>query len=107
MTSSTIEASAPLARSVTVGSQTLLVRLLDGRAIEVPLDWYPRLVHATESEREAWRLVGGGAGVHWDELDEDIEVVGLLEGRRSAESEASFHRWMLARSAASGGRSVG
>jgi hypothetical protein len=58
----------------------------------VPLAWYPRLVRDTESERNDWRLIGGGHGIHWDALDEDISVEGLLAGIPSGESEASLTR---------------
>ncbi|MBW7925551.1 MAG: DUF2442 domain-containing protein [Burkholderiaceae bacterium] len=98
MTSSAIEASTLRARAVSIGAHSFSVRLSDGRAIEVPLEWYPRLAHATERERQNWRLIAGGAGVHWDDLDEDIQVAGLLEGRRSAESDASLQKWLRERS---------
>lgn len=97
MNSSAIEASTPRAREVSIGPHSFSIRLSDGRAIEVPLEWYPRLAYATERERQNWRLVAGGAGVHWDELDEDIQVAGLLEGRRSRESEASLQKWLRER----------
>jgi len=71
----------------------------DGRTISVPLDWYPRLVHATPQERDGWRIIGGGEGIHWPELDEDISVEGLLAGRRSGEGPNSFRRWLNARRA--------
>jgi hypothetical protein len=58
------------------------VELVDGRSLSVPLPWYPRLVHATPAERENWRLIGRGEGIHWPELDEDISVAGLLAGKR-------------------------
>lgn len=76
---------------------TLAVQLDDGRAISVPLAWYPRLLHATTEERDNWRLIGKGQGIHWNDLDEDISVEGLLAGRPSGESQASFGRWLEAR----------
>jgi hypothetical protein len=72
----------------------LSVDLDDGRTITVPLAWYPRLVRGTESERNDWRLIGGGHGIHWEALDEDISVEGLLAGTPSGESERSLEDWM-------------
>ena len=79
---------------VEVRDDALTVELNDGRAISVPLAWYPRLLHATPKERGSWRLIGRGQGIHWDDLDEDISVEGLLAGRASGESQASFKRWL-------------
>ncbi|MEI6651951.1 MAG: DUF2442 domain-containing protein [Chlorobiaceae bacterium] len=73
----------------------------DGRSIMVPLAWYPRLMHATESERKNWRLIGNGYGIHWEDLDEDISVEGLLLGKLSGESQTSFKRWLSGRASAS------
>jgi hypothetical protein len=56
----------------------LIVSLDDGREIAVPIDWFPRLRDATEQQRNNWRLIGGGEGIHWVEIDEDILVEGLL-----------------------------
>ena len=58
----------------------LRVRLMDGRTISVPLAWYPRLLHATEHQRKNWEVAGGGYGIHWPEIDEDISTEGLLRG---------------------------
>lgn len=57
----------------------MLVRLEDGREIAVPVDWFPRLRDASEKDRNNWRLIGGGEGIHWDSIDEDILVEGLLK----------------------------
>ena len=92
----------PDAIGVDVGDDTLTVDLSDGRTISVPLDWYPRLVHATQSERDNWRLIGTGEGIHWTDLDEDISVEGLLAGRKSGESRSSFSRWLEAKRAGRG-----
>lgn len=54
------------------------VRLLDGREISAPLEWFPRLYHATEEQRRQWELIGRGVGIHWGSIDEDISVAGLL-----------------------------
>ncbi len=80
-----------------VTNDILIVELNDGRAISVPLAWYPRLLHATPKERGRWRLIGRGQGINWDDLDEDISVEGLLAGRASGESQASFKRWLEGR----------
>ena len=97
MTTSTVEMEIPFARDVRVSEDTLTVDLSDGRSISVPLAWYPRLVHGTADERRKWRLIGNGHGIHWDNLDEDVSVAGLLAGKPSAEGQASFARWLKGR----------
>lgn len=92
-----IEIAASTAESVTLTNDTLTVELSDGRSLSVPLDWFPRLVYATQAERKRWRLVGRGRGIHWDLLDEDIGVDGLLAGKPSGESHASFQKWLASR----------
>jgi uncharacterized protein DUF2442 len=87
------------ARRVSVAHDALSVELVDGRTISVPVAWYPRLAHGNESERNHWRLIGAGEGIHWPDLDEDISVEGLLAGRQSGESQASLQRWVEARKA--------
>ncbi len=100
---STIEAQIPEAQEVSVTGDTLKAELADGRAISVPLAWYPRLVHATQEERDNWELIGEGQGIRWPDLDEDLSVEGLIAGRPSQESQRSFKRWLEAKRA---GRSV-
>lgn len=58
----------------------LSVRLMDGRTISVPLAWYPRLLHATPAQRRNWQISGGGYGIHWEDIDEDLSTEGLLRG---------------------------
>lgn len=99
MNTSAVEISLPVAETVTVTEDTLTVELSDGRSLSVPLAWFPRLVHATPVERRGWRLIGKGHGIHWEKLDEDISVEGLLAGRPSGESQASFKKWLFARRA--------
>ncbi len=94
MAFSTVEMEIPNAERVTVTDDTLSVELSDGRSLAVPLTWFPRLVHATPRERSNVRLIGRGQGMHWDDLDEDISVEGLLAGRPSGESQASFKQWL-------------
>jgi hypothetical protein len=73
------------------------VDLSDGRTIKIPLSWYPRLEHGTAKERENWRLIGAGTGIHWPDLDEDLSVDDLLAGLRSGESQSSFDDWLASR----------
>ena len=84
--------------NVVVTDDTLTIDLDDSRTISVPIGWYPRLAHATPAERDHWRLVGKGIGIHWPDLDEDIGVEGLLLGKKSSESPKSFQNWLNARS---------
>ena len=88
------------AQSLTVSDESLIVDLADGRAITVPTAWFPRLAHGSETERRNWRLIGGGEGIHWPDLDEDISVESLLVGRRSRETPESLRRWLEARNRA-------
>lgn len=90
---------SPRAEHVTITEDTLSVDLGDGRTIAAPLAWFPRLVHATSEEKNNWRLIGQGEGIHWEDLDENISIEGLLEGRPSGESQTSFKKWLDARSA--------
>ena len=85
------------AERVQVTEDTLAVDLLDGRTISVPLAWFPRLLHCTRKERGNWRLIAKGEGIHWPDLDEDISVEGLLEGRSSGESQTSLQKWLTTR----------
>ena len=100
MASSTLAANAASAASVRVTAAHLVVELTDGRAVSVPLSWYPRLAEGTPSERRRWTLLGGGLGIHWPDLDEDIEVEALLLGQPSNESAASLRRWRSAKNTA-------
>ena len=72
MSISAVEIAVPNAESVTVTEGTLSIDLSDGRTISVPLAWFPRLLHATQAERNNWRLIGKGQGIHWEDIDEDI-----------------------------------
>jgi hypothetical protein len=97
MAISRAEIAIPTAVRAEISETSLMVELSDGRTISVPLAWYPRLLHASPKERASWRLIGKGQGIHWDAIDEDISVEGLLVGRRSGESRASFKRWLEGR----------
>jgi hypothetical protein len=92
MTTLTLENA--LAQDISLSDDSLTAELTDGRTISVPLTWYPRLYHATAEERNHWRLIGNGRGIHWPDLDEDISVENLLLGKASAESQKSLKRWL-------------
>jgi hypothetical protein len=98
MSISPTEIQPAQAQQVTFEGDSLTVNFVDGRTITVPLDWYPRLVHGTPEERNNWRLIGQGAGIHWPDLDEDISVENLLAGKSSGESHRSLARWLETRS---------
>ena len=70
----------PTAQKVWFDSDNLWLQLHDGRSLSVPLAYFPRLLNATPEDREAFEISGGGTGLHWDHLDEDISVKGLLLG---------------------------
>ncbi len=67
-------------KDVHVTEDTLSVDLIDGRTIIVPLVWYPKLLHATPGQRANWQICGGGYGIHWPDIDEDLSTEGLLKG---------------------------
>src|SRR3989441_11614986 len=92
--SAVVTLSLPRIVSVTVTDDTLSVDLEDGRSISVPIGWYPRLAHGTPAERANFQIAGAGYALHWPELDEDIGVEGLMLGKRSTESAASFGKWL-------------
>ncbi len=66
--------------AVRVDAERLSVDLKDGRTLSVPLAWYPRLFKATAAQRQNWQIAGGGHGIHWPEIDEDLSAEGLLSG---------------------------
>ncbi|MES2781819.1 MAG: DUF2442 domain-containing protein [Pseudomonadota bacterium] len=69
-------------------AHSLIVDLMDGRTISVPLAWYPRLLHATVEQRKHWEKCGGGYGIHWPDVDEDLSTEGLLRGAPAAQVAA-------------------
>ncbi len=94
-----IKMEIPYAEEVKVTSDELNVDLSDGRSISVPLAWFPRLFHSTEEERQHWRMIGKGEGIHWEDIDEDISIAGLLAGRASNENQSSLQKWLKQRQA--------
>ena len=75
-----------VAQEVSFTDDALIVEMSDGRILSVPLVWFPRLLRATPEQRQNWELLGGGEGLHWPEVDEDISVEGLLQGIPSVEA---------------------
>jgi hypothetical protein len=74
------------AMNVVLDDARLVVDLMDGRTIAVPLAWYPRLANATPKQRNHWQLAGGGYGIHWPDIDEDLTTEGLLRGARAPQA---------------------
>jgi hypothetical protein len=68
---------------VAFSDDALSVSLRDGRVISVPLVWYPRLLNATPAQRKNWKIAGGGYGIHWPDVDEDLSTEGLLRGAKA------------------------
>ena len=101
MNSLVIETRIATAQRVTVTEDALIVDLSYGRTLSVPLAWYPRLLHGTPEERNNWRLIGNGEGIHWPDLDEDISVESLVLGKPSGESQRSLKQWLEQRTAQS------
>ncbi len=80
----------PKAMAIVCSDDELRVSLTDGRTLSVPLAWFPRLAHASSSERADYELLGDGEGIHWPQVDEDISVAGLLAGQPSVEATMLF-----------------
>ena len=89
MNSLAIEIHEPRAQRVAVNDEALQVDLTDGRTIIVPLMWYPRLWHGTPQEHDKFEVIGNGAYIHWDELDEDLSVLGHV-GRTAFRRKRGF-----------------
>ncbi len=104
MSSLGLQIERPRAQRVVVTDDSVVIDLTDGRTVSAPLSWYPRLVQGTPAERENWRLVGSGEGVHWPMLDEDLSVEGLIAGRPSGESAKSLRRWLEKRDRRANGK---
>jgi hypothetical protein len=74
-------------KSVRSDDDALSVDLMDGRTITVPLAWYPRLLNASQEQRDRWEPSGGGYGIHWPDIDEDLSTEGLLRGAPAPKSQ--------------------
>jgi hypothetical protein len=94
MNSLALESHSLDAMGVEVTDESIIVVLSDGRTISAPIEWYPRLMHAKKEEREAWEIIGKGEGIHWEALDEDLSVEGLMKGIPSQESQKSLRKWL-------------
>ncbi len=94
MSSLVIEVEEARAQRVNVSEDSLSVDLVDGRTIVAPLAWFPRLWYGTTEERLNFEIIGDGTIIHWELLDEDLSVSGILLGRRSGESQQSLNKWL-------------
>ncbi len=97
MNTLTIDIHTLQIQHVNVTDDSLSVDLTDGRTISVPLGWFPRLLHGSPDERNDWRLIGEGEGIHWESLDEDVNLEHIIKGIPSAESQKSLQRWLKSR----------
>ena len=83
---------------VSFTDEEMTVEIDDGRTVIVPLLWYPRLLNAaTTEQRLNWRLIGKGEGIHWPDLDEDISLENILNGKKSGENPESLKKWLKSR----------
>ena len=97
MTTLKAEPKIAAVESVSTTEDDLIAELADGRKISVPLAWFPRLLQGSPEERNNWRLIGNGEGIHWPDLDEDISAENLIFGQPSGESQISLNRWLRSR----------
>jgi hypothetical protein len=97
MSSLGVDIQEARAQALSIADEALSVDLVDGRTVIVPLVWYPRLWHGSKDERNNFEIFGDGAYIHWPDLDEDLTVAGLLEGKRSCESPTSLKKWLASR----------
>ena len=79
---STLVLSEARIEKIKFTSHDLVVYLIDGRKLSVPLVWFPRLLKATQAQRNKYRLIGDGAGIHWPQIDEDLSVEGFIALRQ-------------------------
>ena len=77
---------------VKLSNESLVVHLKDGRIISVPLAWYPRLLNASPKQRSNWQVAGGGYGIYWPDIDEDLSTEGLLRGAPAPQSKNALPR---------------
>jgi len=76
-------------KDVHFSEDAISVDLIDGRTITAPLAWFPRLLHATVGQKANWRIAGGGYGIHWPDIDEDLSTQGLLRGAPAPKTSRS------------------
>ena len=107
MSTSAARTQSALAIDVRVSDNAVEVELSDGRKISAPLAWFPRLLNATKRERNQWRVIGAGQGIHWPAIDQDISVENLLAGQPSGESQRSLQKWVEQRAAGRSARLAG
>lgn len=93
-----VETSGLLAVNVECNKDALHVVLSDGRSVTVPLAWFPRLLEATPRQRAAWEWIGGGIGIHWEAVDEDISISSLLRPENFMRPNKALHPTSRARS---------
>lgn len=91
---SRLQQSVPSAVKLHFSGSGFTVDLEDGRSISIPLVWFPRLFHASESELNHWRLIGRGSGIHWEDIDEDISIESIVSDKQSSESQQSLKKWL-------------
>ncbi len=100
-----VEKCEAQAVEVSCSDDALSVVLADGRTVSVPLAWFPRLVEATARQRANWELIGGGIGIHWEAIDEDISVASLLQPEHFMRlPDAQRRRMRKSRPVEAGGR---
>ncbi len=97
MSTLAVEIIVPSAVGIDFSDSDFVIDLDDGRSIAIPLAWYPRLYHASREEQNKWRFIGNGQGIHWEDLDEDISIEGLIAGKQSNESQTSLKKWLDSR----------
>ena len=98
MSTLAIEIEKPLINNLNITDDDLSVELADGRTITVPIVWYPRLFYSNSTEKNNWRFIGDGEGIHWIDIDEDISAENLILGKPSQESANSLKKWLTSRS---------
>lgn len=87
----------PSITNINIHDSILSIELDDERTVSIPLSWYPRLQNATTDELNDWQIIGHGYGIAWEKIDEHISINGILAGRKSGESPASFEKWLANR----------
>ena len=97
MISLAIKPESMQVNQIKITETDLTLEFVDGRTLNVPLTWYPRLLHGNVVERQTFELLDEGRMIHWLLLDEDLTVAGILSGARSGESQESLQKWLDSR----------